>query len=113
MIPLEKRQLETIHWKETEGKGGNLFSLKPKPAMLLPEGTVVLRAFREPGRAWGKEKETEWFYVTYDESYVTEWLYQNVVSCFPGITHVQMREMFTQALKLRKTRDEARQGDKE
>lgn len=83
-----------------------MFALHPKPTMLLDGGSDVLRSFKAMGRGNSPNKETQFFYVHYDRDYVIEWLLQNVLGSFPGITHVQMRELFTDALKLRKERQE-------
>jgi hypothetical protein len=102
----------SVHWKEVLNKSGNPYSLSPRVGMLTPSGEVVLRRFNTPGRYAKLNQNEEFCYVQYDRDYVIEWLLKTVLNRFPGITHVQMRELMTEALKRRKERLDGAQNDK-
>lgn len=110
MSELKRYERETIHWRDTLTKGGNPFAYKPHPHMRLEGGMKVLRKFAPNGKSNYSPEDVQFFDVIYDEDYVVEYILRNVVTCFPAITHVEMRELFTKALKRRSEQQQERKG---
>lgn len=93
-----------IHWSESKSLGGNLFQMAPRPQMLLPNGVLIHRSFRPTGKRSYQQNALPnngivHYLVRYDREYIAGYLWTNLLSKLPGITHKDAREILVAAFK--------------